>query len=524
MSKFRNLICEVFILAESTAKIEYILNNKKLIDKLQQSISMDVEIDDKTMTPADLLTKWDQDPILSKNLNWVAKQYGDMQFYYGDTYKVKEALEKFDKYKNKKALIDNQTLRSNDLNKYSYRILVQDLDQIDDSDITNLGTSTRKKAIEKGKDEAEIAYEDNDWIVIVPKTQAAAMYWGKNTKWCTAADSKNNMFNTYNKKGPLFIAINKNNPKEKYQACFEAGEYKDINDNDNRVPEGTGVFKFLKNEAKNRNALKNYWWWFKEDEITDEMMLDALKKVKIQFGNIDYNSNDICLTVDRIFYNRNEQMSEDFIKKAVTANPKFIRNIDNPSPEVQLIYLNWVWNQIKHRSHEYLFDKDDMYAINNYIQNGLSDEAKAFIEKVKAEEQEKHRQKQTDEYMEYAKDGRLDRIPEEERTYDIYLTAVKAERPYHKVKLDEIPNEFKDRQMYQAYLENNLIYGVLREIPKQYLTKKLCLAAVKANKWNFLDVPDDFKTLEMCKATATNDGYYDSDIWKAIPEQFKPYI
>ena len=155
MSKFRNLIFEAFTLAESTAKIEYILNNKKLVDRLQQSIGMDVEIDDKAMTPADLLAKWDQDPILSKNLNWVAKQYGDMQFYYGDTYKVKEALEKFDKYKNKKALIDNQTLRSNDLNKYSYRVLVQDLDQIDDSDVTNLGTSARKKAIEKGKDEAD---------------------------------------------------------------------------------------------------------------------------------------------------------------------------------------------------------------------------------------------------------------------------------------------------------------------------------------------------------------------------------
>lgn len=126
--------------------------------------------------------------------------------------------------------------------------------------------------------------------------------------------------------------------------------------------------------------------------------------------------------------------------------------------------------------------------------------------------------------MEYAKSGRLDRIPKEERTYDMYLAAVKAERPYHKVSLDEIPNAFKDSQMYQTYAENNLRYGILQEIPKQYLTKKLCLDAVKANRYNLIDVPDKLKTLEICKAASDRNGYYEERLWDVIPDSFKLYL
>ena len=521
MSRIRDIILEV--LAESTKKVEFVLSNPKLVAGLTQAIQNDIEIEDKSLTPQSLLSDWDTDAYLDKSLVWVVHQYINGAFHYGDIDKVKADLAKFEKYKNKKSFIVDGTLKSSDINSYNYSDLKQDLDKIDDNNIQNLGSSARKNAVEHGKDEADKVYEDEDWVVMVPKTQAAAMYWGKDTKWCTAADSEKNMFNTYNKKGPLFIAINKNDPKEKYQACFEVGEYKDINDNNGRVPKDTKVFEFLKNEAINRNAIKSYWYWLKENEITDEMMLNALKNVKIQYGNIDWDSNQVCFAIDQIFYKKDKPMSEDFIKEAVSINPKFIKEIKNPSPEVQIIYLNWVWNNIKNRSSG-RFDEDDMFVVNNYINNELSDEAKIFIKDVETEEQERRRQNQIDEYMEYAKSGRLDRIPEEERTYGMYLTAVKAERPYHKVSLNEIPNAFKDSRMYQTYAENNLRYGILQEIPKQYLTKKLCLDAVKANRYNLMDVPDKLKTLEICKAAGDRNGYYEERLWDVIPDSFKLYL
>lgn len=518
MSRIREIILEV--LTESTKKVEFVLSNPKLVAGLTQAIQNDIEIENKSLTPQSLLSDWDTDAYLDKNLVWVVHQYINGAFHYGDIDKVKADLAKFEKYKNKKSLIADGILKSGDINSYNYNNLKQDLDKIDDNNIQNLGSSARKNAIEQGKDEADKVYEDEDWIVVIPKTQAAAMYWGKDTKWCTAADSKNNMFNTYNKKGPLFIAINKHNPKEKYQACFEAGEYKDINDNDGRVPKDTKVFEFLKNEAINRNAIKNWWWWFNEDEITYDMLLKALKDEK----EVNYNRalTGLGSDIEVFFMHKNTEKSDEFAKKAIKINPEYMYFIADPSPEVQIEYINYVWNDyVKKRWDNPKFEPRDLHWINNE----LSDKAKAYIKKLEDEEQKNRRQKQTNEYIEYAKAGRLDQIPEMERTYDMYLLAIKAERPYHRVSLDEIPDQYKDRQMYQAYAENNLGYGgILSEIPQQYLTKKLCLDAVKANRYNLLFVPDKFKTLEICKAASDRNGYYEKRLWDVIPDNFKPYL
>lgn len=383
MSKIRDIILAV--LNESAKKVEFILSNPKLVNGLIQAIQRDIEVEDKSLTPEALLNSWDNDIYLNKNLSWVVRQYINDAFHYGDIYKVKEDLEKFEKYKKNKDIFD-----SADLNQYDYSTLKQKLNNIDDNNINQLGSSARKNAIEKGKDKIEKVYEDTDWIILIPKTQAAAMYYGKNTRWCTAADGENNMFNHYNNKyGPLFIAINKNNPNEKYQACFEAGEYKDKDNNGGTIPKNTKAYEFLKNEAKSRNAIKKWWWWFDANEITDEMMLNALKNVKIQYGNIDWESSGIGYAIKSIFRDSNRSMSEDFIKKAVAINPKFIQEVDNPSPEVQILFLDWVWNSyIKNTPRRYFNEHDLKVITNDYLNNELSDKAKAFIKKVETEEQE----------------------------------------------------------------------------------------------------------------------------------------
>lgn len=85
-------------------------------------------------------------------------------------------------------------------------------------------------------------------MVIVPKTEEASCYYGKNTKWCTAATSTYNRFDQYNRKGRLYININKKT-KEKYQFHFESDEFKDsadgdINLDDIDIIDGTGIYDF----------------------------------------------------------------------------------------------------------------------------------------------------------------------------------------------------------------------------------------------------------------------------------------
>ena len=57
--------------------------------------------------------------------------------------------------------------------------------------------------------EAQVLFDDADWKIVVPKTKAAAIHFGRNTQWCTAATESANQFDWYAERGDLFIILNK---------------------------------------------------------------------------------------------------------------------------------------------------------------------------------------------------------------------------------------------------------------------------------------------------------------------------
>jgi hypothetical protein len=63
-----------------------------------------------------------------------------------------------------------------------------------------------------------VVYDDSRFFVVNPLTHESSCYYGKGTKWCTAAES-NSHFNRYNEDGKLFYVIDKslptNNPEYK---------------------------------------------------------------------------------------------------------------------------------------------------------------------------------------------------------------------------------------------------------------------------------------------------------------------
>jgi hypothetical protein len=71
-------------------------------------------------------------------------------------------------------------------------------------------------------------YADSNATLIVPNDEEAACKYGANTKWCTAATKSENYFNSYNKRGKIYIIIPKKpqHQGEKYQIHFEKGEFK----------------------------------------------------------------------------------------------------------------------------------------------------------------------------------------------------------------------------------------------------------------------------------------------------------
>lgn len=157
---------------------------------------------------------------MGKYGKWLLNQYRQGNLDMNNLSKVRNTIDFFNRY--------NRQLEVKDINQY------KNIDQVydnvknfmeDPSQATSKSDEARKiKAMG-----AEKVYEDNDWLIIVPKTQKAAAYYGKGTKWCTASDRGYNYFGLYNNEGRLYININKNTG-DKYQFHFESNSFMDAED------------------------------------------------------------------------------------------------------------------------------------------------------------------------------------------------------------------------------------------------------------------------------------------------------
>lgn len=159
---------------------------------------------------------------MGKYSKWLLWLYQKNNLKLEDLYKAKEYLTTFDKFKNK---IPN----GNDIGKY------QSLPQLYKAIQPFEGQKTHGEEIREIKEGAEKVYEDGTWLVVVPHTKEAAIYYGKNTKWCTASTENHNMFDQYNEQGKLYININKNTNK-KYQFHFETCQFMDEIDEEISTP------------------------------------------------------------------------------------------------------------------------------------------------------------------------------------------------------------------------------------------------------------------------------------------------
>jgi hypothetical protein len=84
----------------------------------------------------------------------------------------------------------------------------------------------------KDKGTAEVVLDDSLVRVIIPKNEQAACYYGQGTRWCTAATQSDNYFDSYNRRGNLYIILPKkpNYEGEKYQLHFQSEQFMDEND------------------------------------------------------------------------------------------------------------------------------------------------------------------------------------------------------------------------------------------------------------------------------------------------------
>lgn len=166
---------------------------------------------------------------MGKYGKWLLNLYKQGKLKNEDLYKATDYLSYFVKYYNK--------ITEKDINKLPdlpslYNIIKPYKEASDNGE--DIATS-KSDEVRRIKEDAEKVFEDNQWLVVVPHTQEASCYYGKNTQWCTAATDSYNMFNQYNNKGPLFINIRKTDGK-KFQFHFETNSFMDETDTPIRTP------------------------------------------------------------------------------------------------------------------------------------------------------------------------------------------------------------------------------------------------------------------------------------------------
>lgn len=160
---------------------------------------------------------------MGKYGKWLLSLYKNGNLKMEDLYKATEYLTYFNKYINK--------IEVKDINKYqTLPSLFSVVEAFIKADREGEEVATSKSdEIRKFKKDAKKVYEDSNWLILTPLTKEAAIYYGKNTEWCTAASQGENYFNYYNNQGPLYINIDKRN-NTKYQFHFESGQYMDATD------------------------------------------------------------------------------------------------------------------------------------------------------------------------------------------------------------------------------------------------------------------------------------------------------
>ena len=207
------------------------------------------------------------DPQNGKNLNAIIKWYifdknkgkrGDDidrgPFMMEDIKsKVLESLKTFFKFKSK--------IEIKDLGRYPS---IQDLWEVTDAfagETETLSKSQMEKVIKK---DTKKLIDTPDFKVYVPETKESACYYGKGTKWCTAADN-DNMFDHYNSQGKLYVIMAGTGENiKKFQLHFESEQF--MNDKDAEITKAQ--IKYLSGFPKYKEFL---------EMLIEEHYGDALK-------------------------------------------------------------------------------------------------------------------------------------------------------------------------------------------------------------------------------------------------------
>ena len=131
--------------------------------------------------------------VPQKYLDWVGKNL-DVVNFDENFNKLVTGLKKFEKTSTNFPITD----------LYQYKNVEQFLKAVSDYE-------TKQRRDIKRVEGGNVVFDDGRYFIVNPLTQQSSCYYGKGTKWCTAAEG-NSHFNRYNQDGKLFYILDRTLP------------------------------------------------------------------------------------------------------------------------------------------------------------------------------------------------------------------------------------------------------------------------------------------------------------------------
>jgi len=182
--------------------------------------------------------------------------------------KVKEALETFSFLKKTNVL----SVDTRDINNFRligdfielvkpYTIVDSGDDSVHTLDHKEL-TCIQNFVDKNGKPgQAELVFENNEWVIVITHDKEANVQFGKYTTWCTAGTRYGNMFDNYHNRGELFVLIRKGfgskklidkHPEYRLQFHFEDNMFM------NALDRGISINEFLFDNKDIKKYFRGY--------------------------------------------------------------------------------------------------------------------------------------------------------------------------------------------------------------------------------------------------------------------------
>ena len=424
------------------------------------------------------------DPTTAKTMTgWLVKQYAQKTLRLEDLGTANETLDMFHRYARR------LPKGRQDLGQYQSLARVWEVvSPIAQAEHDKL-SGKAQKALDRDKDYAEsriLRQDDDGFTVAVPLTEFAAKWWGRGTRWCTAAE-KDNQFWQYHKDAPLIVIVI---PELKEKGKFQIW-----------VNEGHVQFRDTADRPVCSVLITEYWPRF-ELVMSYTLRQNGRALVYVPW---DLRTEETC----RIAVTQNgaalmdvprDLRTAEMCRIAVAQNGRALAYVPEDLRTEKICRLAVAQNGAALAYVPMALRTEEMCRIA-VAQNGP---ALGYVpEKLRTEEMCS---------IAVTQNGlSLIDVPRDLRTEEMCSIAVTQSGG----TLAYVPRDLRTAEMCRiAVAQNGLALG---HIPEALRTAEMCSIAVAQNGWALHDVPQKLRTEELCRMAVA----YDGQVLQCVPESLR---